>query len=168
MKFGRLKQNSILSNNRRFAMRYPLKITNSSIQGLKTAILSVYNHFSFLNNVLLKNQNKIPLIFGRLLRSVVYDSAFNLIFPFLVNFSILPPNRIISTNQGFKHFSPYLCVLQSSEANQTIINKIEEFLSNVSLVDYSLSPCGFREPLIDLRFECSKLCENTRAVQTPR
>ena len=60
---------------------------------------------------------------GRTLRSVVYDSAFNTIFPFLVNFDILSPNHVISVTQGFRRFSEYLYVLQSSQANQNIINR---------------------------------------------
>ena len=39
MKFGKLKRNGLLSNSRRFAMRYPLKIANSFIQAPKIAIL---------------------------------------------------------------------------------------------------------------------------------
>ena len=48
---------------------------------------------------------------------------------FWVNFGILSPNRVISVNQGFKHFSQYLYVLQPTEINQTIINR-HRFLSN--------------------------------------
>ena len=107
----------LLSNSRRFAMRYPLKIANSFIQAPKTAIFAVYSNFCFLNNFLLKSQNKAPLVLGWPLRSIVYDSTFNLILPFLVNFGILLPNCVISANQDFKYFSQYLYVLQPSEAN---------------------------------------------------
>ena len=94
----------LLSNSRRFAMRYPLKIANSFIQAPKTAIFAVYSNFCFLNNFLLKSQNKVLLVLGKSLRSVIYDSAFNSIFPFLVIFGILSPNRVISVNQGFRRF----------------------------------------------------------------
>ena len=39
MTFGKLKQNGILSNNRGFAMRYLLKMTNSFTWASKTVIL---------------------------------------------------------------------------------------------------------------------------------
>lgn len=38
MKLGKLKRNSLLSNSHCIVTRYPLKMANSSIQGLKTAI----------------------------------------------------------------------------------------------------------------------------------
>ena len=59
---------------------------------------AVYSNFFFLNNFLLKIQNKVSLVSGCLLRLEVYDSAFNSNLPFLVNFSILLPNRVISAN----------------------------------------------------------------------
>ena len=66
--------------------------------GLENYNLVVYNNFCFFNNFLLKSQNEVLLVLERPLRSVVYDSAFNSIFPFLVNFDILSPNRVISAN----------------------------------------------------------------------
>ena len=60
--------------------------------GPKSCIFAVYSNFCFFNNFLLKSQNKVPLILGRLLRLVVYESALNSILPFLVNFGILSPN----------------------------------------------------------------------------
>ena len=87
----------------------------------------------------------VLFVLGRLLRSVVYDSAFNSIFPFLVNFDILSPNCVISANQAFRHFSQYLYVSQSSEANQTIINKQSRFVKFSSSGFQFLSPYGFRE-----------------------
>ena len=63
------------------------------------------------------------------LRLVVYDSAFNSICHFLVIFGILLPNRVVSANQGFRRFSQYFYVLQSLEANQTIINKYRRFVN---------------------------------------
>ena len=36
--------------------------------------------------------------------TVVYDFAFNSILPFLVNFGILSPNRVISANYDFRRF----------------------------------------------------------------
>ena len=59
---------------------------------------AVYSNFCFLNNFLLKSQNKVPLVLERLVRFVVYDFTFNLVLPFLVNFGILSLNRVISTN----------------------------------------------------------------------
>ena len=81
---------------------------------------AIYSNFCFLNNFLLKIQNKVLLVLGRSLRLVVYNFAFNSIFPFLINFDILSPNRIISANQGFRRFSQYLYVLQPPEVEQTI------------------------------------------------
>jgi len=66
--------------------------------GLENCDFAIYNNFCFLNNSLLKSQNKTPLILERPSRSIVYDSAFNSILPFLINFIILLPNRIISAN----------------------------------------------------------------------
>ena len=66
--------------------------------GPENCNFAVYNNFCFFNNFLLKSQNKVLLVLRLLLRSTVYDSAFNLIFPFLVNFGILSCNRIISAN----------------------------------------------------------------------
>ena len=90
---------------------------------------AIYSNFCFLNNFLLKSQNKVSLVLGWPLRSVVYDFAFNSILLFFVNFGILLPNRVISANQDFKFFSQYLYVLQLSEVNQIIINK-HRLLSN--------------------------------------
>ena len=59
---------------------------------------AIYNNFCFLNNFLLKSQNMVLLVLGWLLRSVVYDSTFNSIFSFWVNFGVLSPNRVISAN----------------------------------------------------------------------
>ena len=64
----------------------------------KNCDFSVYSNICLFNNFLLKSHNKVPLVLKRPLRSVVYDSAFNLKFPFLVNFGILLPNRIINVN----------------------------------------------------------------------
>jgi len=64
----------------------------------------VYYNFCFLNNFLFKSQNKVPLVLGWPLRSVVYDFIFNSILPLLINFGILSPNRVISANWGFRHF----------------------------------------------------------------
>ena len=100
MKFGRIKRNDLLSNSHLLVTRYLLKIANSSIQVLKI----VYGNFCFLYKFLFKSQNKAPLVLKRPLRSVFYDSTFNLIFSFLENFGILSPNRVISANQGFRHF----------------------------------------------------------------
>ena len=59
---------------------------------------AVYSIFCFLNNFLLKSQNKIPFILGQPLKSVVYDFAFNSILSLLVNLVILLPNRVINAN----------------------------------------------------------------------
>ena len=104
MKFGKLKQNGFLSHevtpeNGEFLHLVP-----------ENCNLAVYSNFCFLNNFLLKSQNKVPLVLGGPLRSVVYDSAFNSIFPFLVNFGILSPNHVTSANQGFRiFFSTFIC-----------------------------------------------------------
>ena len=45
--------------------------------GPKNCYFAVYNNFCFLNNVLLKSRNKVPLVLKWPLMSVVYDSAFN-------------------------------------------------------------------------------------------
>ena len=66
--------------------------------GLKICDFDVYSNFDFLNNFLLKSQNKVPLVLERPLRSAVYDFAFNSIFQFLLNFVILSPNHVISAN----------------------------------------------------------------------
>ena len=66
---------------------------------------AIYSNFCFLNNFLLKSQNNVSLVLGSLLRSVVYDSAFNSNFPFLVTFGILSPNCVINANYGFKRFA---------------------------------------------------------------
>ena len=47
--------------------------------------------------------------------------------------------------------------LQLSKASQIIINKLQSFFSNFSLMYSSLSPCGFWEPLVDSRFTTQKL-----------
>ena len=72
--------------------------------GPENCNFAVYSNFCFLNNFLLKSQNKVLLVLGQPLRSVIYDSAFNSILPFLVIFGILSPNRVISVNQGFRRF----------------------------------------------------------------
>ena len=108
---------------------------------------AVYNNFCFLNNFLLKSQNKIPLVLRRPLKSVIYDFAFNLILSFLKIFVILSTNRIISVNQDFKHFSQHLYVLQLSEVNQTIFSINTDFCQILSQVDSSLYPCVFRKNL---------------------
>ena len=78
--------------------------------GIENCNFAVYIIFCFLNNVLLKSQNKVPNILERPLKSVVYDFAFNSIFPFLVNFGILSPNHVTSANQGFRiFFSTFIC-----------------------------------------------------------
>ena len=96
---------------------------------------AIYSNFCFLNNILLKSQNKVLLVLVRPLRLAVYDFAFNAILPILVNFSILPPNCIISANQGFRHF---LIILEfyflsiymfgSCQRQKEIINKIQTFV----------------------------------------
>ena len=79
--------------------------------GLENCDFAIYSNFCFLNNFLLKSQNKILLVLGQTLKSVVYDFVFNSILPFLANFGILSPNRVISTNYSFRCFSQYLYVL---------------------------------------------------------
>ena len=61
-------------------------------------LLFIVFFFFFLNNFEFKSKNNIPSVLGQLLRSVVYDSAFNSILSFLVNFGILSPNHVISVN----------------------------------------------------------------------
>ena len=80
MKFGRLKRNSLLSNNRRFAMRYHLENSEFPYLGPGNYDFAVYSNFCFLNNFLLKKQNEVPLVLGRSLKSVIYDSAFKATF----------------------------------------------------------------------------------------
>ena len=114
---------------------------------------AIYNNFCFLDNFLLKSQNKVSLVLGQCLRSLVYDFAFNSIFPFLVKIDISPSNLIISVNQGFRHFlivlgfyflSIYMfCNCQRQIKLLSI--KIQTFCQILSQVDSSLSPCGFRE-----------------------
>ena len=102
--------------------------------GPENCDFAIYSNIYFLNNFLLKSQNNVSLVLGSLLRSVVYDSAFNSNFPFLVTFGILSPNCVINANYGFKRFAQYLYVLQTSEANQKIINKHRLFVKLFSLV----------------------------------
>ena len=66
--------------------------------GPKNCDFAVYDHFCFLNNFLLKSQNKVLLVLGRPLKPAIYDFAFNSIFSFLVNFGILSPSHIINAN----------------------------------------------------------------------
>ena len=49
---------------------------------LENCDFAVYSNFYFLNNFLLRSQNKFLLVLGQPLRSVVYDFAFNLIYHF--------------------------------------------------------------------------------------
>ena len=65
---------------------------------LENCDFAIYSNFCFINNLLLKIQNNVPLVLRRPLKSVVYDFAFNSILPFLVNFSILPSKLVISVN----------------------------------------------------------------------
>ena len=119
---------------------------NSFIKALKTVFLLFIVILFFLNNFQFKSQNKVSSILKRPLRLVVYDSAFNSIFPFLVNFGILLLDCVISVNQGFRFFfSQYLYVLQPLEANQTIINKPKHLSNYFSRGLQFSSPCGFRE-----------------------
>ena len=110
----------------------------------KNCDFSVYSNICLFNNFLLKSHNKVPLVLKRPLRSVVYDSAFNLKFPFLVNFGILLPNRIINVNQGVRRFSQYLYVLQPLKVNQIVINKHKLFFKFSSGGFQFLSHCGFK------------------------
>ena len=75
----------------------PLKLTNSRLSP-ENCDFAVYSNFCFLNNSLLKSQNKALFVLRRPLRLVVYDFAFNLVLPFLVNFVIFSPNHVISAN----------------------------------------------------------------------
>ena len=76
MKFGRLKRNGLLSNNRRFAMRYHLENGEFPYLGPGNYDFAIYSNFCFLNNFLLKNQNEVPLVLGQSLKLVIYDFAF--------------------------------------------------------------------------------------------
>ena len=104
MKFDRLKGKGLLSNSRCFATRHSMILLNSSVQPLKTVILLFLIIFVSLKKKFLKSQNRFSLILGRLLKSVVYDFAFNSILPYLVKFSILPLDLVISANQSFRCF----------------------------------------------------------------
>ena len=66
--------------------------------GPENCDFAVYSNFCFLNNLLLKSQSKVTLPLGWPLRLVVYDSTFNSILHFLVNFGILSTYCIISVN----------------------------------------------------------------------
>ena len=103
MKFDRLKGKGLLSNSHCFATRHSMILLNSS-QPLKTVILPFLIIFVSLKKKFLKSQNRFSLILGRLLKSVVYDFAFNSILPYLVKFSILPLDLVISANQSFRCF----------------------------------------------------------------
>ena len=97
MKFGRLKQMAFWA----IVIALPQGTSENGEflhLGPKNYNFAVYSNFCFLNNFLLKSQNKFPLILGRPLKSIVYDSAFNSILSFLVNFDILLPNHVISAN----------------------------------------------------------------------
>lgn len=59
---------------------------------------AIFCNFCFINNFLLKSHNKIPLVSRQPLSLVVYDFAFESILPFLVKFSILSLNLVISSN----------------------------------------------------------------------
>ena len=130
---------------------------NSFIKAPKTVFLLFIVIFVFLNNFQFKSQNKVSSILGQPLTSLVYDSVFNSILPFLVNFGILSPNCIISVNQGFKHFSQYLYALQPSKANQTIINKHRRFVKFFSSGFQFYPPCGFRETPHEFKVYYQKL-----------
>ena len=104
MKFNRLKGKSLLCNSRCFATRYTMILLNSSVLALENYDFAIFNNFCFLKNFFLKSQNRVSLILGRLLKSVVYDFAFNSILSYLVKFSILPLDLVISVNQSFQCF----------------------------------------------------------------
>ena len=80
MKFGRLKRNSLLSNNCHFSMRYPLENGEFPHLGPKNCDFAIYSNFCFLTNFLLKNQNGVLLVLGWLLKLIVYDFAFKVAF----------------------------------------------------------------------------------------
>ena len=108
MKFSRLKRNGLLSNS----CCHEVPPENGEFLHLspESCNFAVYNNFCFLNNFLSKSQNRVLLILGRPLRSVVYDFAFNSILPFLVNFSILSSNRVIPCELRFQtFFSVFIC-----------------------------------------------------------
>ena len=110
---------------------------NSFIKSLITVFLLFIVIFVFLNNFQFKCQNKVPSVLGRLLRSVVYDSTFILIFPFSVNFSILSPNRVISANQGFYTFiSVFICFV-AVRRQIRLLSINTDILSNFLLVNSS-------------------------------
>ena len=111
----------------------------------KTAILPFIVISTSLITFLFQSQNKIPLILGQPLRSVVYDYTLNSNLPFLVNFGILSPNHIISVNQDLRCFSQYLYVLQPLVANWTILNKHRRFVKFSSDRFQFYFPHGFRE-----------------------
>ena len=50
--------------------------------GSENSDFALFSHFCFFNNFLLKSQSKVPFVFGRPLKCVVYDFAFNSIFLF--------------------------------------------------------------------------------------
>ena len=104
MKFARLKGRGLLSNSRCFATWHSMILLNSSVQPLKTVILPFLIIFVSLKKNFLKSQNRFSLILGRLLKSVVYNFAFNSILPYLVKFNILPLDLVISENQSFRRF----------------------------------------------------------------
>ena len=146
MKFGKLKRKGFSSNSRCFPTRYLLKMAKSFIQVSKTKILPFIVIFCFFNNFLLKSQNKVSLILGRPLMSVVYDSAFNSILQFLVNFGILLPNHVISANQSFRCFFLNIYMFCSRQRQIRLLSIKKDFLSNYFSGGLQFSsPCGFRE-----------------------
>ena len=110
---------------------------------------AVYNNFYSLNNFLLKSQNKVPLVLEWPLSSVAYDSTFNSILPFLVNFGILSPNRVIRVLDVF--LSIYMFC--SHQRQIGLLSISTDFCQIISLVDSSfLLLVDSGKPLVDSRF----------------
>ena len=94
---------AFLEQQRRRKSQRKIKGVLVKVLGAVVFLLFIVIYF-FLNNFQFKSQNKVSSILGRSLRLIVYDFEFNSILLFLVKFSILSPNLIISANQGFRRF----------------------------------------------------------------
>ena len=105
---------------------------------LENCDFAIYCNFCFINNLLLKIQNNVPLVLRRPLKSVVYDFAFNSILPFLVNFSILSSKLVISVNQGVRriqnilgyYFLSIYMICSHQGQSRLFFNKIQTFCEN--------------------------------------
>ena len=157
MKFGRLKGHNILIKTQ--ALRVALIQANSFIKASKLVFLLFLVIFVFLNKFQFKSQTKVISILERLLETIFLIFAIISIQLFLAKITILPPNYMTSMNQSFWAFSShlrfffyYLNLLQPPGQFNFHINKNSNVIYCFLQWIQGLSPFGFKESLVDLRF----------------